>query len=645
MISYASIIAVLSDRSVYTSFFRTVSPDGDQIQIMISVALELKWTLIAAAGGGDNYGIGGLDGFVKGAEAAGIIVVCKTILVSTNFANAAKEYAKCIQDTGANVAMLFSNEIEASGLLAIMNDTHTISSSLTFMASNSWAIDATWQYGISHYNGSFTPQLMRGTLGFQQQVGDQSWYKTCYGSLTPQNNNYSFFLDYWQTRFICKLSGAYPICNGTITGRSKTSPCLCTGNETLANDPADIRVAFVYDAVYAVVNAIRTIKTNCSAIKTAQLCNRTTISNVDLQAAIQELTFQGKSQFIQFNGADCVGSKYDVIQYTGSKWITVGSYTTDLGLHLNLPLMQWRTPDNSVPISQVEPTYLDMDEGVVIFFNTLASIMIFCALLTIGFFHFHSTKPILRASSPRFCHAMLFGLIMIWISIYLWAGKQTDSLCSAKLWVGFIGFSIVMGNLFAKTYRIWKIFDSKTLKVQIISDKELFLYSGVIVSIEVILLAILMHDPPRVVIKISSDSPLDQFQVCECESHSFENGMIYAFLAYNIFLVCSGSLLAFLTRNVASSFNESKWISMSMYNISVCLVVIAPIYYTAGSGNDNKRLYIIRSAATMFASTITYLALFSPKIHQLFTAASKEDRTARSTTAKRSSSIKEAEGI
>lgn len=51
---------------------------------------------------------------------------------------------------------------------------------------------------------------------------------------------------------------------------------------------------------------------------------------------------------------------------------------------------------------------------------------------------------------------------------------------------------------------------------------------------------------------------------CLGNNTPFQNGIKIAFIAYNAILLLLGSILSFLTRNVNSSFNESKFIAFAV---------------------------------------------------------------------------------
>lgn len=630
MISYASTAALLSDRNVYPNFFRTIASDNGQVKAMIEACKELDWSLVAAASSDDNYGTGGLNDFVASALENDIIVPCSFVISSSDVEQTSKDFSECVKNSGTNVVMLFMNEIVSTTVISIMNKTNAFTDSMTFLASDSWAVDDAIDYGVTNFSPSFQPKDLIGSLGFIQQPGNLTWFSDCFGQLNPENTNYDEFLIFWETRFTCKLQGDYPVCPSDQSKRSSSVNCLCDGSENLENDTPNSKVSFVYDSVYAIVNAFKTIRDDCSSIKSSNMCNISDVYNYEFQKVIQELSFNGKTGFVSFDGSDRSVVKFDVIQFDGKIWKQIGYLDQESNgeIVFDWDNVKWKTEDNSIPVSKVHPSYTDFDDSVAIFVEIISIIMILFAFGTIILFVVKKDSPVVKRSSPLFCHFILIGLILIWISLWLWMGDPSDSLCSAKLWVGLVGYSVVMGNLFAKTYRVWKIFNQPGMKVVAIPDTELIMYSGVILLVEIILLGILMSDAPKVKVTISSTSELDQYYECKCSDTDFQTIMIWVFFGYNVFLVGTGSMMAYLTRSVISHFNESKYIALSMYNITVCMVIVSPIYFTVEDvEGKEERLFAIRSIATLFASIITYLSLFGPKIHAIFSGEVKISET------------------
>lgn len=63
-----------------------------------------------------------------------------------------------------------------------------------------------------------------------------------------------------------------------------------------------------------------------------------------------------------------------------------------------------------------------------------------------------------------------------------------DRVCRVKPWLLAMGFSLSFGGLFAKTYRVHRIFNRKKMAIQRIHDSALFALLGAMLAADCIIL-------------------------------------------------------------------------------------------------------------------------------------------------------------
>ncbi len=107
--------------------------------------------------------------------------------------------------------------------------------------------------------------------------------------------------------------------------------------------------------------------------------------------------------------------------------------------------------------------------------------------------------------------------------------------------------------------RIWKIFDNSKLRQRRILTSHLLIISGVAIGINLLLLIIWTAVDPLQA--IPSGNPRGR---CQGNKTVFQEVFKAIFAVYNSILVVLGAYLCFLTRNVNSSFNESKFIGYTV---------------------------------------------------------------------------------
>ena len=256
------------------------------------------------------------------------------------------------------------------------------------------------------------------------------------------------------------------------------------------------------------------------------------------------------------------------------------------------------------------------------------------------YFFIKRKEKVVKKTSPVFVQLMLFGIIMVNVSLIIWSFESTQLFCITKVWIGAIGFALIMGNLLAKTYRIFKIFTNVRVSSVAITDADLLKFSGGIILFEVLLLSIYTFAKglPDAVLKDSTTQTLYRFISCEVSDSSFQTIMTIAILVINALFVLFGVVIAYLTRNVDSSFNESKYIALTMYVYLLSGLIFLAIYFTSGDGSGSVfRQYLARSLGGVIAMIFTIASLFGPKL----AAVIKEQQSSSKKTSSEGSRIRD----
>lgn len=250
--------------------------------------------------------------------------------------------------------------------------------------------------------------------------------------------------------------------------------------------------------------------------------------------------------------------------------------------------------------------------------SLLAGLLIVICVASMVYFYINREEKVIKKSSPVFCQLILFGIIMVNASLIIWTIPQTQFTCILKIWILCVGFALIMGNLLAKTYRIFKIFTNVKVSTSAITDLDLLKFSGAVIFLEVILLIIYTFGSgtlPDAVVVNSTTNSLYSYISCQIEDNEgFQTAMTIIIIAFNEILVILGAIIAYLTRNVDSAFNESAYIGATMYCYIFLSVIFLALYYTNGdSAGSASRRYVERSFAILAAMAFTFAMLFGPK--------------------------------
>ncbi|KAK3915388.1 putative G-protein coupled receptor [Frankliniella fusca] len=183
--------------------------------------------------------------------------------------------------------------------------------------------------------------------------------------------------------------------------------------------------------------------------------------------------------------------------------------------------------------------------------------------------------------------------------------------CTLRLWLREIGFSLTYGALMLKTWRISVIFRVRSAKAVKITDLDLVKRVGGILGAFGVLLAVrTLVDPPPVIVGRTADD-LKAF-LCRTDwwDHCFTT-LEVAFLAW-------GVRLCIVVRKAPSEFNESRFISMAIYNEFLLSVFLNVSMLFLQSPANPDLLFVIFFCHTQLTITLLLGLIFGSKAYLVF---------------------------
>jgi gamma-aminobutyric acid type B receptor len=218
-------------------------------------------------------------------------------------------------------------------------------------------------------------------------------------------------------------------------------------------------------------------------------------------------------------------------------------------------------------------------------------------------------RYVMKAASPLFCQMMCVGALIGYLWIFTFVGRPTVATCHMRHWLGGLAFVLLFGPLFAKTYRIHRVFNNKKLRKVAITNKTLFSVICITLFIQCIILALysLVGQP---FVELTPDELQPLVTYVGCGADNFTTWVVID-LGFKGLMVLYGIFLSFATRNVKSEFNESKQITVAIYNLGFMGAIIIPLVYGLDLSYDATFVLIVIG---VFATvTVTLLVLFVPK--------------------------------
>jgi len=176
----------------------------------------------------------------------------------------------------------------------------------------------------------------------------------------------------------------------------------------------------------------------------------------------------------------------------------------------------------------------------------------------------------------------------------------------------------MFGALFAKTWRIMRIFTTTDLRIFQITNTTLVAILGIIISIEATLLAIWSGTsrPQAIVNVVDPLRPSKNHMVCS--NGKSGTAMLSILVAYKLLIVFYGIYMSIRIWKIPlKQFNESRAIAFSMYNM-LCFGILA-FGLQVSKSIDDPAMFIVRSICLLLSTFFTVVSIFVPKIIHICT--------------------------
>ena len=290
------------------------------------------------------------------------------------------------------------------------------------------------------------------------------------------------------------------------------------------------------------------------------------------------------------------------------------------------------------------PTVWTLNTGIAAFAQALSALGLIGCMVGAVLVWYHHAHPVMRSASPMFVLMSIAGVALLYTAGFLLVAPATAASCSAFSWSLNFGLMLCFAPLFAKTYRIYRIFERKKLSVVQLGNRKLFLLVLVMLSVECVLMAAWQGVGPvaPLVADITSSTTnsaghpiINQYVQCGVRSGAsmvmfavvcVEKGVLFVF----------GALMAFTTRKVSSTFNESQGISLSIYNVCFTIGIISPIVIVVSAVGDVLTLLLV--FALLWIAYFTGGILFVPKLATIYYHTNGKDEVNNSVVAASQSS-------
>lgn len=307
-ISYSSTSVLLSDKTVYHSFFRTIPSDTYQAQALADLLKQFGWTYVSIVASDNAYGRAGLDSLRSELKKKNICIALEEVFNPSLPQNELRRIIESLKSTPrVRVIILWCERPNALGFL---NE-----ASRKRLKGKTWIGTETW--GDAWQLESLDENVVGGMLGVLPLLKKHTAYEEHLKSLNPNNTDHNPWMwEYWTKKFNCSwdTEGLMNSTYSRVHGRERelyvyktkhpNMTIICPKYPQAGPPTGDLlprnKYTNVMDAVYAVAHAVKNIldcKDRGSFLQDARekCLSVDEITPNDILKFLKNVSFEGRS--------------------------------------------------------------------------------------------------------------------------------------------------------------------------------------------------------------------------------------------------------------------------------------------------------------------------------------------------------------
>ncbi|KAF9113786.1 Metabotropic GABA-B receptor subtype 2, isoform C [Mortierella sp. AM989] len=311
---------------------------------------------------------------------------------------------------------------------------------------------------------------------------------------------------------------------------------------------------------------------------------------------------------------DVVYGNFIVYNFQNGRVVEIGHSYSGV-LNLSSPPIYYdgtrNTPPDTAPLRVLNPAF-GSPIGIVII--CVAGMGVAFSLVTMIIVVLHRNAHIIKASSPLFCCLELCGFMLLYFSVMMGLDIPNRFLCIARPLTLNVGFILVVSNIVAKNFRVYRIFHNIYVTKRVIRDSHLLKIVGVIMTVNLAIMVIWFATTPPTLEQVIME---DLTTYWDCSSQAGESTPFFALLfIYNVVLLLLATYLAYKNRNVAANYNECRQIAFVVYNILLSGCIAMPTVFLPQDQFLTK--FFLSNVVLLFGTTVSLMFMFLPKLMKLF---------------------------
>ncbi|XP_048224687.1 vomeronasal type-2 receptor 26-like [Perognathus longimembris pacificus] len=668
-ISYASTLPVLSDKTQFPSFFRTVASDLTSFRAVIELVIHFRWSWVGILAQDDDFGQQASSLVTQELSQPGVCIEFNFQVPSQRSLEKTQLIAQKMQRCTATVVVVFVNnsnfELILQGLLRLGIKGRVWVSPDTLHMTIALSLPGIGQvlqssFGLSYHRNQM-PDLPEFLAGLHP-------------SRTPED---MFIEGFWEATFRC----LWPHGNTTLAEGVR----FCSGNESLAGKKLPfqevIKFDITYTAVYNIAHALHNM-VDCEDqdgmcvdpghFQPWQLLH--SLRKVHFKTPDgSEIVFDANGDLVpQFGivqGQKTPGGvfqlahigKIDLGVSSGKRlsihvkenvqvrWLGVSSIPipisvcsrscppgfsqatrkgaphccfdcrpcpegqfsnqTDMKRCLLCLEDHYSSPTRDGCLPKTE-SFLAFDEALGFSLAVLSLMLAGLAVLVLGIFWKHQDSPVVKANNRPLSYLLLVSLSLCALCALLFLGQPTAATCLLRQTTFAVVFTVAVSSILAKTLTVVLAFriTKPRARFQVCLGPSASPCVVLMSSlVQVILCAVWLGTSPPFPGRDMASEP--RHIVIQCQEGS--GVAFYCVLGYLGVLAMGTFCVAFLARGLPDAFNETQFITFSMLLFCSVWTAFLPLYHSA----RGKSMVAVEIFSILASTTGLLGGIFLPKCY------------------------------
>ncbi|XP_073403135.1 extracellular calcium-sensing receptor-like isoform X2 [Dendrobates tinctorius] len=644
-ISHYSTSALLSDRSQFPSFFRTVPNDDFQSKGLAQLVIHFNWTWVGLVALSEDYGQQGIQVIKQELLKAGACLAFTEYILNSRLDKNAPYLTKVIRDSSAKVIVIFSTDVEMVPLLNELVKKNVIGK--IFVASEAWSTSVL--LSDSKYSS-----VLSDSIGFSFHSSVIPNFQQYLNSIHPLQGPEGTWV------YDCEL----------LNQEMKTELLnMCAEKEDLKSiynsfsDVSSLRGAHnLYAAIYVIAEALHDFHTYHKTIRSLNDKGFGQFEDLKpwqlshyIQAVRVRLT-SGSEIFFDKNGDP--PAAYDIVYWRADETGNVQhikvpysvcsescfpgfrqvmrrgqpiccfeclpcsqgeiSNQTDSIRCMKCPWDQWPNLQKDRCIKK-EIEFLSIEEplGTALMASSIFSSSIPTCIF--GLLFYFKKTPVVRANNFSLSCLLLGSLCLCFLCSLAFIGYPVNEKCLLRQTTFGLTFALCVSCILAKTLMVVFAFMATRPGSEV---KKLA--SPWLSYIIIILCTFLQFTLCILWISLSPPFPEQNINtkpgiiIVECNEGS--TTFFWSMLGFLGLLATLSFIVAFLARRLPDSFNEAKYITFSMLAFLSVWISFIPAYFSA-SGKYTVAMEIFAIQSSSWALVVgmflpkCFIVLFRPNMN------------------------------